>query len=200
MIVQNEMKDWTSFKKRTLGVDISRHEHNSCDLSYQQKLRVTEDLVRLKCTLPNTSMSFFESSQSGLGTNTSDVDLVFHLDNDETTRRFDNVSYQARDTNNTTGFVIQQYLRKARVHVISLLHTKTQIEVDITFDAPSARRTAALKNTQLIRAYVSRNVAIRRLHLITKLIFDFKGFKPLFSAKVGGLSSYAHSIIVIYFL
>ena len=154
------------------------------------------DITRLQNSLPNTKMSIFGSSQSGLGTKYSDIDVIIHLNNDEVSQKFSSIIGRVENTG-SSGFGVTLPLRKARIPLIKLLHRETKIEVDITFDTPSFRRTEALQNTKLIRAYVSNNIIIRKLYLFIKLIF---GYKELFDASKGGLSSYAHSLIIIYFL
>ena len=185
---------WNFMKRRKFGMAISAHERDCKKFTYQDKAIVKGDLERLSSNLTNTLMNFIGSSENGLGTETSDIDVILHLSNDNVMMSFNKILQTAGNLEG--GFKLKTYVRKARVPVIRLVHCRTNIEVDITFDSPSARRQAALQNTKLIRIYVTNNPIIRKLYLFIKLIFDYK---PLFTTKLGGLSSYTHSLVIIYF-
>ena len=145
-------------------------------------------------SLRGSIVKMFGSSVAGLSLPSSDVDILIQLPEDGTQLAFDDALHGLK---NSRKFKLLNYVRKTKVPVITVTHKMTNINCDLTFSSPTLKRDDVLQNTELLRKYAENCTAFKKLFLFVKTIFgEFK----VFSAKNRGLSSYAHSIILLFYL
>ena len=187
--------------KRNLGMLISENlrvvEEQNLEQQRQipQLLKDIYEMCNEVKSLRGSNIRIMGSSATGLSLASSDIDFLIRLQEDGTEQAFDETLYKLRSSKRK--FILINYVRKAKVPVISVRHYISNINCDLTFDCPSLKRDDVLKNTELLRIYAENCKVFKKLFIFIKTIF---GKFKVFSAKHGGLSSYTHAIILIYYL
>ena len=136
----------------------------------------------------------FGSSFNGFHSIKSDVDVVVELIEDG----IDNQLIDCKKfMEKSTLFKLKDFIRSATVPIVTVKHIKSGLDCDISFSVPSINRTDVLWNTALLKAYSSNYPEIVSAFRFIKYILNFTKFG---SVRTGGLSTYGHLILFIYFL
>ena len=171
------------------------------DVLFNKKRNEATDDLRAVCHKTfgmKANVYIFGSCINGFGTKSSDVDcfIMSKFDimrkNSYMTPLLD--ALRKRDS----SFKVINFVRKAKAPVITVQHKKNQLEMDITFASDQDPRSDVLENSKLLNTYAMKDPKIAAIGRFIKFILSEN--PGLGSAKVGGLSSYSHMIMFIYFL
>ncbi|XP_063681541.1 uncharacterized protein LOC134816567 isoform X2 [Bolinopsis microptera] len=136
----------------------------------------------------------FGSSYNGFRSKSSDIDVVVELEEDG----IDNQLIECkRMMERSCLFKLKDVVRGAVVPIITVEHIKTGLDCDISFSVPSINRTDVIWNTGLLKSYSKTYPEIAQAFRFFKHILNFTKFG---SVRTGGLSTYGHIILFIYFL
>ena len=171
------------------------------DEEFNKKRNEAADDLRAACHQKygmKANVYIFGSSINGFGTKTSDVDcFIMYKFNSMHKKSYMNPILDALRRRDSC-FQIINIVRKAKAPVITVQHKKNKLEMDITFASDSNPRSDVLENSKLLNTYAMKNPKISAIGRFIKFILSNE--PGLGSAKYGGLSSYSHMIMFIYFL
>lgn len=164
------------------------------------ELRKRDEIVQLlqqyiSSIYPTAVLTLFGSSKNGFGSKRSDLDVCLTF-NEEDARKglkapvfIEKLGAQLKKCPGLKNLLI---ISSAKVPIIKFEHTESKLEGDI-----SLYNILGQENTQLLRSYTEID------NRVTPLGFMMKKFAKhchIGDASKGGLSSYAYSLMVIYFL
>ncbi|XP_063962271.1 terminal uridylyltransferase 7-like isoform X2 [Lytechinus pictus] len=172
-----------------------RHQPSHLDLRGRDKcIRELEYYIR-QHALRDAQLSLFGSSGNGFGFRNSDLDICLTFQDVDTGQHVD------------VGFVIERLaaalkrnhnlynivpIPTAKVPIVKFVHRPTRLEGDI-----SLYNTLAQCNTRLLFMYSQIDPRVRALGYSMKLLAKFC---DIGDASRGSLSSYAYTLLTIYFL
>ncbi|KAM6169423.1 terminal uridylyltransferase 7 [Rhynchocyon petersi] len=144
---------------------------------------------------PGTKLSLFGSSKNGFGFKQSDLDVCMTINGLETAEALDcvrTIEELARFLRKHSGLRNILPITTAKVPIVKFIHSRSGLEVDI-----SLYNTLALHNTRLLAAYSSIDPRVKYLCYTMKV---FTKMCDIGDASRGSLSSYAYTLMVLYFL
>ncbi|XP_077004774.1 terminal uridylyltransferase 7 isoform X2 [Tamandua tetradactyla] len=149
----------------------------------------------LKQEFPGTKLSLFGSSKNGFGFKQSDLDICMTINGFETAEGLDcvqTIEELARFLKKHSGLRNILPITTAKVPIVKFYHLRSGLEVDI-----SLYNTLALHNTRLLSAYSAIDPRVKYLCYTMKV---FTKMCDIGDASRGSLSSYAYTLMVLYFL
>lgn len=149
----------------------------------------------IKQAFQGATLSLFGSSKNGFGFKQSDLDICMRLDGHETAEELDCVKIiedLARVLRKHSGLRNILPITTAKVPIVKFFHVRSGLEGDI-----SLYNTLALHNTRLLAAYAAFDPRVKYLCYIMKV---FTKMCDIGDASRGSLSSYAYTLMVLYFL
>uniref|UniRef100_A0A8C4YY12 CCHC-type domain-containing protein n=1 Tax=Gadus morhua TaxID=8049 RepID=A0A8C4YY12_GADMO len=136
---------------------------------------------------PSARLQLFGSSKNGFGFRQSDLDICMVLDGQETadvrTRSWLGILFSLRNILPITT---------AKVPIVKFYHVRTGLEGDI-----SLYNTLALHNTHLLACYAAIDWRVKILCYVMKV---FAKMCDIGDASRGSLSSYAYTLLALFFL
>lgn len=168
--------------------DIFKKEIEAIFNDFRQESRRISSLKRAETHL-------IGSAATNLRTKSSDIDILIKMQQNGTMIAFR--QFMAALKRDDQRFILQSYVRNARVPVIRVQHRTTGHLCDITFDCPAMRRDHVLQNTKLLKTYQEISPSFGTLFKFIKFMWKKT---PVFSNRTGGLSSYAHAIVLLHYL
>ncbi|CAK6433907.1 unnamed protein product [Pipistrellus nathusii] len=144
---------------------------------------------------PGTKLSLFGSSKNGFGFKQSDLDVCMTINGLETAEGLDcvrTIEELARVLKKHSGLRNILPITTAKVPIVKFYHLRSGLEVDI-----SLYNTLALHNTRLLSAYSAIDQRVKYLCYTMKV---FTKMCDIGDASRGSLSSYAYTLMVLYFL
>ncbi|XP_063099916.1 terminal uridylyltransferase 7 isoform X2 [Cavia porcellus] len=144
---------------------------------------------------PGTKLSLFGSSKNGFGFKQSDLDICMTINGHETAEGLDcvrTIEELARVLRKHSGLRNILPITTAKVPIVKFFHLRSGLEVDI-----SLYNTLALHNTRLLSAYSAIDLRVKYLCYTMKV---FTKMCDIGDASRGSLSSYAYTLMVLYFL
>ncbi|XP_075405895.1 terminal uridylyltransferase 7 isoform X1 [Tenrec ecaudatus] len=144
---------------------------------------------------PGTKLSLFGSSKNGFGFKQSDLDVCMTINGLETAEGLDcvrTIEELARFLRKHSGLRNILPITTAKVPIVKFFHSRSGLEVDI-----SLYNTLALHNTRLLSAYSAIDPRVKYLCYTMKV---FTKMCDIGDASRGSLSSYAYTLMVLYFL
>ncbi|XP_034152270.1 terminal uridylyltransferase 7 isoform X1 [Esox lucius] len=165
-------------------VEIGVREHILQDLESFVKRQFTGARLRL-----------FGSSKNGFGFKQSDLDICMVLDGQETADGLDCISIiesLARLLRKHPGLRNILPITTAKVPIVKFYHVRTSLEGDI-----SLYNTLALHNTRLLASYAAIDPRVKTLCYVMKV---FAKMCDIGDASRGSLSSYAYTLMVLFYL
>ncbi|XP_016078421.1 PREDICTED: terminal uridylyltransferase 7 isoform X2 [Miniopterus natalensis] len=144
---------------------------------------------------PGTKLSLFGSSKNGFGFKQSDLDVCMTINGLETAEGLDcvrTIEELARVLKKHSGLRNILPITTAKVPIVKFYHLRSGLEVDI-----SLYNTLALHNTRLLSAYSAIDPRVKYLCYTMKV---FTKMCDIGDASRGSLSSYAYTLMVLYFL
>ncbi|XP_054438915.1 terminal uridylyltransferase 7 isoform X2 [Pteronotus mesoamericanus] len=144
---------------------------------------------------PGTKLSLFGSSKNGFGFKQSDLDICMTINGLETAEGLDcvrTIEELARVLKKHSGLRNILPITTAKVPIVKFFHLRSGLEVDI-----SLYNTLALHNTRLLAAYSGIDPRVKYLCYTMKV---FTKMCDIGDASRGSLSSYAYTLMVLYFL
>ncbi|KAG8505065.1 Terminal uridylyltransferase 7 [Galemys pyrenaicus] len=144
---------------------------------------------------PGTKLSLFGSSKNGFGFKQSDLDVCMTINGHETAESLDcvkTIEELARVLRKHSGLRNILPITTAKVPIVKFFHLRSGLEVDI-----SLYNTLALHNTRLLSAYSAIDPRVKYLCYTMKV---FTKMCDIGDASRGSLSSYAYTLMVLYFL
>ncbi|XP_029776893.1 terminal uridylyltransferase 7 isoform X2 [Suricata suricatta] len=144
---------------------------------------------------PGTKLSLFGSSKNGFGFKQSDLDVCMTINGLETAEGLDcvrTIEELARVLKKHSGLRNILPITTAKVPIVKFFHLRSGLEVDI-----SLYNTLALHNTRLLSAYSAIDPRVKYLCYTMKV---FTKMCDIGDASRGSLSSYAYTLMVLYFL
>lgn len=144
---------------------------------------------------PGTKLSLFGSSKNGFGFKQSDLDVCMTINGHETAEGLDcvkTIEELARVLRKHSGLRNILPITTAKVPIVKFFHLRSGLEVDI-----SLYNTLALHNTRLLFAYSAIDPRVKYLCYTMKV---FTKMCDIGDASRGSLSSYAYTLMVLYFL
>ncbi|XP_014396725.1 PREDICTED: terminal uridylyltransferase 7 isoform X2 [Myotis brandtii] len=144
---------------------------------------------------PGTKLSLFGSSKNGFGFKQSDLDVCMTINGLETAEGLDcirTIEELARVLKKHSGLRNILPITTAKVPIVKFYHLRSGLEVDI-----SLYNTLALHNTRLLFAYSAIDPRVKYLCYTMKV---FTKMCDIGDASRGSLSSYAYTLMVLYFL
>ncbi|KAM4877572.1 terminal uridylyltransferase 7 isoform 2-T4 [Thomomys bottae] len=149
----------------------------------------------IKQDFPGTKLSLFGSSKNGFGFKQSDLDVCMTINGHETAEGLDcvrTIEELARVLRKHSGLRNILPITTAKVPIVKFFHLRSGLEVDI-----SLYNTLALHNTRLLSAYSAIDPRVKYLCYTMKV---FTKMCDIGDASRGSLSSYAYTLMVLYFL
>uniref|UniRef100_A0A670JKV7 RNA uridylyltransferase n=1 Tax=Podarcis muralis TaxID=64176 RepID=A0A670JKV7_PODMU len=142
-----------------------------------------------------TKLNLFGSSKNGFGFKQSDLDICMTVDGLETAEGLDCIRIieeLARVLKKHSGLRNILPITTAKVPIVKFFHVRSGLEVDI-----SLYNTLALHNTRLLSSYAAIDPRVKYLCYTMKV---FTKMCDIGDASRGSLSSYAYTLMVLYFL
>ncbi|XP_021236125.1 terminal uridylyltransferase 7 isoform X2 [Numida meleagris] len=152
-----------------------------------------ENFIRLE--FPGTKLNLFGSSKNGFGFKQSDLDICMTMDGLETAEGLDCIKIiedLAKVLKKQSGLRNVLPITTAKVPIVKFFHVRSGLEVDI-----SLYNTLALHNTRLLSSYAAIDPRVKYLCYTMKV---FTKMCDIGDASRGSLSSYAYTLMVLYFL
>ncbi|XP_042733322.1 terminal uridylyltransferase 7 isoform X1 [Lagopus leucura] len=152
-----------------------------------------ENFIRLE--FPGTKLNLFGSSKNGFGFKQSDLDICMTMDGLETAEGLDCIKIiedLAKVLKKQSGLRNVLPITTAKVPIVKFFHIRSGLEVDI-----SLYNTLALHNTRLLSSYAAIDPRVKYLCYTMKV---FTKMCDIGDASRGSLSSYAYTLMVLYFL
>ncbi|XP_076587284.1 terminal uridylyltransferase 7 [Chaetodon auriga] len=140
-------------------------------------------------------LQLFGSSKNGFGFRQSDLDICMVLEGQETIDDVDCITIiesLARLLKKHPGLKNILPITTAKVPIVKLYHVRTGLEGDI-----SLYNTLALHNTHLLASYAAID---RRVKILCYVMKVFAKMCDIGDASRGSLSSYAYTLMVLFFL
>ncbi|XP_078107333.1 terminal uridylyltransferase 7 [Sander vitreus] len=140
-------------------------------------------------------LQLFGSSKNGFGFRQSDLDICMVLEGQETIDDVDCISIiesLARLLKKHPGLKNILPITTAKVPIVKFYHVRTGLEGDI-----SLYNTLALHNTNLLASYAAID---RRVKILCYVMKVFAKMCDIGDASRGSLSSYAYTLMVLFFL
>ncbi|XP_059193159.1 terminal uridylyltransferase 7 isoform X2 [Centropristis striata] len=140
-------------------------------------------------------LQLFGSSKNGFGFRQSDLDICMVLEGQETMDDVDCISIiesLARLLKKHPGLKNILPITTAKVPIVKFYHVRTGLEGDI-----SLYNTLALHNTHLLASYAAID---RRVKILCYVMKVFAKMCDIGDASRGSLSSYAYTLMVLFFL
>ncbi|XP_068780593.1 terminal uridylyltransferase 7 isoform X2 [Struthio camelus] len=144
---------------------------------------------------PGTKLNLFGSSKNGFGFKQSDLDICLTVDGLETAESLDCIRIiedLAKVLKKHSGLRNVLPITTAKVPIVKFFHVRSGLEVDI-----SLYNTLALHNTRLLSSYAAIDPRVKYLCYTMKV---FTKMCDIGDASRGSLSSYAYTLMVLYFL
>ncbi|XP_048360537.1 terminal uridylyltransferase 7 isoform X2 [Sphaerodactylus townsendi] len=144
---------------------------------------------------PGTKLSLFGSSKNGFGFKQSDLDICMTIDGLESAEGLNCIRIieeLARVLKKHSGLRNILPITTAKVPIVKFFHVRSGLEVDI-----SLYNTLALHNTRLLSSYAAIDPRVKYLCYTMKV---FTKMCDIGDASRGSLSSYAYTLMVLYFL
>ncbi|KFO84769.1 Terminal uridylyltransferase 7, partial [Buceros rhinoceros silvestris] len=144
---------------------------------------------------PGTKLNLFGSSKNGFGFKQSDLDICMTIDGLETAEGLDCIRIiedLAKVLKKQSGLRNVLSITTAKVPIVKFFHVRSGLEVDI-----SLYNTLALHNTRLLSSYAAIDPRVKYLCYTMKV---FMKICDIGDASRGSLSSYAYTLMVLYFL
>ncbi|XP_054664833.1 terminal uridylyltransferase 7 isoform X2 [Grus americana] len=144
---------------------------------------------------PGTKLNLFGSSKNGFGFKQSDLDICMTMDGLETAEGLDCIRLiedLAKVLKKQSGLRNVLPITTAKVPIVKFFHVRSGLEVDI-----SLYNTLALHNTRLLSSYAAIDPRVKYLCYTMKV---FTKICDIGDASRGSLSSYAYTLMVLYFL
>ncbi|KAF3817891.1 hypothetical protein GH733_013740 [Mirounga leonina] len=152
-------------------------------------------VITFHISLTGTKLSLFGSSKNGFGFKQSDLDVCMTINGLETAEGLDcvrTIEELARVLKKHSGLRNILPITTAKVPIVKFFHLRSGLEVDI-----SLYNTLALHNTRLLSAYSAIDPRVKYLCYTMKV---FTKMCDIGDASRGSLSSYAYTLMVLYFL
>ncbi|XP_070760617.1 terminal uridylyltransferase 7 [Enoplosus armatus] len=140
-------------------------------------------------------LQLFGSSKNGFGFRQSDLDICMVLDGQDTIDDVDCINIiesLARMLRKHPGLKNILPITTAKVPIVKFYHVRTGLEGDI-----SLYNTLALHNTHLLASYAAID---RRVKILCYVMKVFAKMCDIGDASRGSLSSYAYTLMVLFFL
>ncbi|NXM65400.1 TUT7 uridylyltransferase, partial [Serilophus lunatus] len=151
--------------------------------------------IFIKQDFPGTKLDLFGSSKNGFGFKQSDLDICMTIDGLETAEGLDCIRIiedLAKVLKKQSGLRNVLPITTAKVPIVKFFHVRSGLEVDI-----SLYNTLALHNTRLLSSYAAVDPRVKYLCYTMKV---FTKICDIGDASRGSLSSYAYTLMVLYFL
>ncbi|XP_073527049.1 terminal uridylyltransferase 7 [Phyllobates terribilis] len=169
-----------------------------CPTSLEDKAREhirydLEDFIRRE--FKGARLNLFGSSKNGFGFKQSDLDICMTFEGLETAEELDSIKTieeLARHLKRHQGLRNILPITTAKVPIVKFYHARSGLEGDI-----SLYNTLALHNTRLLASYAAIDSRVKYLCYIMKV---FTKMCDIGDASRGSLSSYAYTLMVLYFL
>ncbi|KAM6328384.1 terminal uridylyltransferase 7 isoform 5-T6 [Alca torda] len=162
----------------------------------QAREHIRENLENfIRQDFPGTKLNLFGSSKNGFGFKQSDLDICMTVDGLETAEGLDCIRIiedLAKVLKKQTGLRNVLPITTAKVPIVKFFHVRSGLEVDI-----SLYNTLALHNTRLLSTYAAIDPRVKYLCYTMKV---FTKICDIGDASRGSLSSYAYTLMVLYFL
>ncbi|KAK5599251.1 hypothetical protein CRENBAI_023958 [Crenichthys baileyi] len=156
-------------------------------------LKDLENFVRRQ--FAGARLQLFGSSKNGFGFRQSDLDICMVLEGKETMEDVDCINIikgLARQLKKHPGLKNILPITTAKVPIVKFYHIRTGLEGDI-----SLYNTLALHNTRLLASYAAID---RRVKILCYIMKVFAKMCDIGDASRGSLSSYAYTLMVLFFL
>ncbi|XP_055019106.1 terminal uridylyltransferase 7 isoform X2 [Boleophthalmus pectinirostris] len=144
---------------------------------------------------PDTKLQLFGSSKNGFGFRQSDLDICMMLEGRDTIEDDACISIiesLAKLLKKHSGLKNILPITTAKVPIVKFYHVQTGLEGDI-----SLYNTLALHNTHLLASYAAIDTRVKILCYVMKV---FAKMCDIGDASRGSLSSYAYTLMVLFYL
>ncbi|XP_043095848.1 terminal uridylyltransferase 7 isoform X2 [Puntigrus tetrazona] len=166
------------------------------DVEVKVREHILQDFENfLRCQVPGAKLVLFGSSKNGFGFKQSDLDICMTLEGQDTAEGLDSmgvIESLTKALRKHHGLRNILPITTAKVPIVKFYHTKTGLEGDI-----SLYNTLALHNTELLASYAAIDIRVKILCYVMKV---FTKVCDIGDASRGSLSSYAYTLMVLYFL
>ncbi|KAK9973985.1 hypothetical protein ABG768_022098 [Culter alburnus] len=189
-----------------MSLDFLKILNEVCEQCYRDfapddvEVKVREHILQdfetfLRCQVPGAKLALFGSSKNGFGFKQSDLDICMTLEGQDTAEGLDFMAViesLVKALRKHHGLRNILPITTAKVPIVKFYHTKTGLEGDI-----SLYNTLALHNTQLLASYAAIDARVKILCYVMKV---FSKVCDIGDASRGSLSSYAYTLMVLFFL
>uniref|UniRef100_A0A3Q4ICW5 CCHC-type domain-containing protein n=1 Tax=Neolamprologus brichardi TaxID=32507 RepID=A0A3Q4ICW5_NEOBR len=157
---------------------------------------ILQDLeIFVRRQFPGAQLQLFGSSKNGFGFRQSDLDICMVLEGQETIDDINCINIiesLARSLKKHPGLRNILPITTAKVPIVKFYHVRTGLEGDI-----SLYNTLALHNTHLLATYAAID---RRVKILCYVMKVFAKMCDIGDASRGSLSSYAYTLMVLFYL
>uniref|UniRef100_A0A8B9GEQ5 Terminal uridylyl transferase 7 n=1 Tax=Amazona collaria TaxID=241587 RepID=A0A8B9GEQ5_9PSIT len=172
------------------------HDFSPSIVEDQAREHIRQNLENfIRHDFPGTKLNLFGSSKNGFGFKESDLDICMTIDGLETAEGLDCIRIiedLAKVLKKQSGLRSVLPITTAKVPIVKFFHVRSGLEVDI-----SLYNTLALHNTRLLSSYAAIDPRVKYLCYTMKV---FTKICDIGDASRGSLSSYAYTLMVLYFL
>ncbi|KAK2517748.1 hypothetical protein Q9966_014615 [Columba livia] len=172
------------------------HDFAPNNVEDQAREHIRQNLENfIRQDFPGTKLNLFGSSKNGFGFKQSDLDICMTMDGLETAEGLDCIKIiedLAKVLKKQSGLKNVLPITTAKVPIVKFFHIRSGLEVDI-----SLYNTLALHNTRLLSSYAAIDPRVKYLCYTMKV---FTKICDIGDASRGSLSSYAYTLMVLYFL
>lgn len=163
------------------------------DLAREYIRQNLENFIRHE--FPGAKLSLFGSSKNGFGFKQSDLDICMTYEGRSSAKGLDCIRIienLAKVLKKHPGLRNILSITTAKVPIVKFIHSRSGLEGDI-----SLYNTLALHNTRLLAAYATIDPRVKYLCYTVKV---FAKICDIGDASRGSLSSYAYTLMMLYFL
>ncbi|XP_043920126.1 terminal uridylyltransferase 7 isoform X2 [Protopterus annectens] len=163
------------------------------DLAREYIRQNLENFIRQE--FPGARLSLFGSSKNGFGFKQSDLDICMTFEGKASAKGMDCIRIienLAKVLKKHPGLRNILSITTAKVPIVKFIHSRSGLEGDI-----SLYNTLALHNTRLLAAYAAIDPRVKYLCYTVKV---FAKICDIGDASRGSLSSYAYTLMMLYFL
>ncbi|XP_054281331.1 terminal uridylyltransferase 7-like [Macrosteles quadrilineatus] len=166
------------------------------DEDLQKREKICQELQEfIGAEYPTAKLELFGSTKNGFGLKGSDMDICLSFEDNKTgegldTRGFIEILYQILKQSKDLQDLLP--IATAKVPIVKFTHKSTKLDGDI-----SLYNVLALENSKLLCTYAQID---ERARVLGYMIKRFSKICHIGDASKGSLSSYAYTLLVIYFL
>ncbi|CAF1026262.1 unnamed protein product [Adineta steineri] len=185
-------REWHDVLSRICRQVTDEYKATRKDINHRKEILQYLQSEFQKC-YPSCCAHAYGSSDNGFALRQSDLDICVELkDNDKESSITILGNLYQKIKSNSSMFINVEFVSDTRIPVIRLIHSQSDIEIDI-----SLNNLLALENTRLLKTYTKIDSRVSELGYMLKCLTKTCDIADV---SRGTLSSYAYILMLIHFL